>query len=51
MAYQLLGQLVYERMELLGYFDEVRQELRLDKITQDLVKEDPAYFDKALKLG
>lgn len=50
-AYNLLGQLVYERMELLGYFGEVRQELRLDKITQDLVKEDPAYFDKALKLG
>lgn len=50
-AYNLLGQLVYERMELLGYFDEIRQELHLDKIAQDLVKEDPAYFDKALKVG
>lgn len=48
-AYDLLGKLVYERMELLGFFDEVREELMLDKITQDILKEDPAYFENILK--
>lgn len=48
-AYELLGKLVYERMELLGYFDEVREELNLDKITQDILKTDPSYFENALK--
>lgn len=50
-AYELLGQLVYDRMDLLGYFDEVRTELRLDKVAQDLLKEDAAYFEKALKVN
>lgn len=48
-AYDLLGKLVYERMELLGFFDEVREELMLDKITQDILKEDPTYFENILK--
>lgn len=48
-AYELLGKLVYERMELLGYFDEVREELNLDKITQEILKTDPNYFENALK--
>ena len=47
-AYDLLGKLVYDRMELLGYFDEVRKELNLDKITQDLLKSDPNYFETLL---
>lgn len=48
-AYNLLGELVYERMELLGYFDEVREELNLNKITQEILKEDSSYFEKILK--
>ena len=48
-AYELLGKLVYERMELLGYFEEVREELNLDKITQDILKEDPTYLENILK--
>ena len=48
-AYELLGKLVYERMELLGYFDEVREELNLDKITQEILKTDPNHFENALK--
>lgn len=48
-AYELLGKLVYDRMELLGYFEEVRQELKLDKITQDILKSNPDYFDTLLK--
>ena len=47
-AYKLIGKLVYERMELLGYFDEVRQELKLDEITRDLLKKDASYFKKIL---
>ncbi len=48
-AYDLIGQLVYKRMELLGYFDEVRETLNLDKITQDILKNDPGYFETRLK--
>lgn len=48
-AYDLLGKLVYERMELLGFFDEVREELMLDEITQDILKENPTYFENTLK--
>ena len=47
-AYQLVGKLIYGRMEQLGYFDEIRSELNLDKITQELLKSDPTYFDRLL---
>ena len=47
-AYQLIGKLVYGRMDQLGYFDEIRSELNLDKITQELLKSDPTYFDRLL---
>lgn len=48
-AYKLVGKLVYERMERLGYFEEVRQELDLEKATQELLKEDTSYFKKQLE--
>ena len=48
-AYQLIGKLVFDRMDRLGYFDEVRAELNLDKITQEIMKSDPTYFDRLLK--
>ncbi len=48
-AYDLVGKLVYARMELLGYFDEVREELNLNRITQDILKNDPGYFESRLK--
>ena len=47
-AYELLGKLVYERMERLGYMDEIRDELNLEKITQSLLQEEPKYFDNRL---
>lgn len=50
-AYQLIGKLVYERMNALGYFDEVRTELNLDKITQEILKSDPEYFETQLKMN
>lgn len=48
-AYQLIGKLVYTRMNQLGFFDEVRAELHLDESTQDLLRKDSGYFDKLLK--
>ena len=47
-AYKLIGKLVYDRMESLGYFDEVRQELGLDKTTQEILKTNPKYFENIL---
>jgi hypothetical protein len=48
-AYDLLGKLVFERMDRLGYLDEVRQQLNLEKSIQEILKEDPAYFENRLK--
>jgi hypothetical protein len=47
-AYELLGKLVYERMDRLGYFDEIRDELNLEKSIQALLKEEPKYFENRL---
>lgn len=47
-AYELLGKLVYERIDRLGYLDEIREELNLDRIVQDILKEEPKYFDNQL---
>jgi len=44
-AYELLGKLVYERMDRLGYLEEVREELKFEKIIQEILKEDPEYFE------
>ena len=43
-AYTLTGKLIYERMEALGYFDEIRDELGIDITTQEALKNDPEYF-------
>lgn len=50
-AYNLIGKLVYERMDRLGYFSEVREELGIDKTTQDIIKKDPKYFETMLKVS
>ena len=47
-AYELLGKLVYERMDRLGYLDEVREELNLERIAQDLLQQEPRYFENRL---
>ena len=47
-AYKLIGKLVYERMESLGYFDEIRQELGIDKTIQEILKTNPKYFENIL---
>lgn len=50
-AYELTGKLVYERMERLGFFAEIRDELGIDKTTMEILKGDPNYFEKMLKAG
>lgn len=47
-AYELVGKLVFDRMDRLGYLDEIRDELKLDKSTQEILKEEPKYFDNRL---
>ncbi|MDO4983638.1 MAG: hypothetical protein Q4E35_08815 [Eubacteriales bacterium] len=37
-AYELIGNLVFDRMDKLGYFDEVREELKIDKNAAELLK-------------
>ena len=44
-AYTLIGKLVYDRMESLGYFDEVYDELGIRETTLQILKEDPKYFE------
>ena len=47
-AYELLGKLVFERMDRLGYLEEVREGLNLEKSIQMILKEDPQYFENRL---
>ena len=47
-AYELLGKLVYDRMDRLGYFDEIRDELKLEKSIQEILKDEPKYFENRL---
>ena len=48
-AYTLIGKLVYERMESLGYFDEIKQELYIDETVKQLLKEDPDYLKNVIE--
>ena len=41
-------QRLYLRVEALGYFDEIRQELGIDKTTQEILKTNPKYFENIL---
>ncbi len=47
-AYTLIGKLIYNRMESLGYFDEVFSELHIQDTTKTILKEDPEYFNRIL---
>ena len=48
-AYALVGKLVYSRMESLGYFNEVFEELGINETVKQILKEDPSYFDRIIK--
>ena len=47
-AYSLIGKLIYNRMESLGYFDEVYEELAIRETTRQILREDPTYFERML---
>jgi len=48
-AYNLIGKLLYDRMESLGYFDEVKRELYIDETIKQLLKEDPNYLKNVIE--
>ena len=48
-AYTLIGELVYERMESLGYFDEVVSELYINETIKQLLKDNPNYLNNVVK--
>ena len=47
-AYTLIGKLVYDRMNSLGYFNEVFEELNITETTRQILKDDPGYFERIL---
>ena len=44
-SHKLIGKLIYTRMESLGYFDEIKDELNLTETTKQILKDNPSYFD------
>ena len=48
-AYKLIGKIVYDRMDQLGYFDEVNKELNIVESRKKLVKDDPNYFSNMIR--
>lgn len=50
-AYELIGKLIYERMDRLGYFDEVRKELEIDKTIREILLYQPKYFEVQLQVN
>lgn len=48
-AHKLLGKLIYSRMESLGYFDEINDELRLADASKKILKDDPSHFETIIK--
>ena len=49
LAHRLIGKLIYTRMDNLGYFDELKEELNLTETTKQILKEDPQYFESIIK--
>ena len=47
-AFTLIGKLVYDRMENLGYFNEIYEELAIRETMKQILKEDPGYFDRII---
>ena len=48
LAHRLIGKLIYTRMDNLGYFDEIKEELYLTETTKQILKEDPQYFESII---
>lgn len=50
-GYELVGKYIYGRMDRLGYFEELRDELNLDEAMQDILKYNPSYFENVLAVN
>ncbi len=48
-AHRLIGKLVYSRMQSLGYFDEINEELNLTETTKRILQSMPSYFETIIK--
>ena len=48
-AHRLVGRLIYNRMQSLGYFDEINSELGLADTTKRILQSSPSYFDNIIK--
>ncbi len=48
-AHRLIGRLIFNRMQNLGYFDEISDELNLEETTKKILKETPDYFEAIIK--
>lgn len=48
-AHKLIGKLIYSRMESLGYFDEINEELHLADATKKILKDNPSHFETIIK--
>ena len=48
-SHKLIGKLIYTRMESLGYFDEIKDELNLTETTKQILKDNPGYFDTMIQ--
>lgn len=47
-ANTLIGKLVFNQMEELGYFDEIYEELNITETVKSILKDDPNYFQNIL---
>lgn len=47
-AQKLLGKLIFNRMDSLGYFEEINNELKLADTTKQILKDDPDYFSRII---
>ena len=48
-GYKVIGKIVYERMEQLGFFDEIKEELNIVESQKKALKENPNYFSNIIK--
>ena len=48
-ADMLIGKLIFNQMESLGYFDEIYDELMIRETMKNILKEEPNYFNNMMK--
>ena len=48
-AQKLIGKLIFNRMENLGFFDEIYSELNIPETTKLILKDDPSYFNTMIE--